>query len=841
MFSPSRHYPFGSSLAASTIVLGITALPAAADLPSPADFNNVTGQFDYDYVDPNGMGSGAYQSQVLSNRWVYWQYTIDGETFEAFADCATREWHFITPGSGNSGDMVTYSGNAATYTFDGVTERITLPPEIVTQYTQSLTELCQIAQADNTTPAGASEAEDVPSESSGPAQSSNVPAADLYETTTPGGAFSDLGFFFVETGNLELATTFFKGAVAAYDQARQDPTLDNPSRTEVEPTYRALAETLLDQGRVVEALEVVDNFRVWETADYFDITDPVAQMRVAHHHPGSHQHLSANLKANVSQFPPPDAKNNDADPVLAIGFGDLVPNIDIPDLPGNIDEAIEAEIEDALEGENNEPPPGNAEPERSPETTSANLEADQPVTLLQAEQEILDAHQARLADAIAIGQELAELRAIPRNQRTQQQEDRIAELVAQQEAINREFNDFIDSPDIQARLDELNDSSRRQSINPDDLNALRDDLQDLNAAIIYPLILDDRLELIITTPQSPPLRRTVPVSRTDLSRTIQAFRQDLDSPNSNPQPTAQQLYQWLIAPLESDLQAAGITTLLYAPDGQLRYIPLAALHDGNQWLAERYPINTITARSLQDLDTQPHRQPEIFAAAFTNTDLTYSVDIGSQTAQLRGLPFAGQEVALLTSDRPNHTLLLDQEFSLEAVGPRMDDHTIVHFATHAAFVPGDPNQSFILFGNGETPTLADIRNWSLGNVDLVVLSACETGIGGILEDGTEILGLGYQFQRAGARATIASLWQVSDGGTQVLMNAFYTALDQGMSKTEALQWAQNALISGNETVLSDQRAGIVIRIEDGRSASEARDTLSHPYYWAPFILIGNGL
>lgn len=120
----------------------------------------------------------------------------------------------------------------------------------------------------------------------------------------------------------------------------------------------------------------------------------------------------------------------------------------------------------------------------------------------------------------------------------------------------------------------------------------------------------------------------------------------------------------------------------------------------------------------------------------------------------------------------------------------MDDYNIVHLATHAAFVVGTPDDSFILFGNGERITLRDIQKWNLKNVDLVVLSACETGLGGKLGNGEEILGLGYQMQRAGARAAMASLWSVDDGGTQALMDAFYTGITQGnITKAEALRQA----------------------------------------------------
>jgi CHAT domain-containing protein len=178
----------------------------------------------------------------------------------------------------------------------------------------------------------------------------------------------------------------------------------------------------------------------------------------------------------------------------------------------------------------------------------------------------------------------------------------------------------------------------------------------------------------------------------------------------------------------------------------------------------------------------------------------------------------------------------------------MDDYTVVHLATHAAFVVGTPDDSFILFGNGERITLRDIQKWSLKNVDLVVLSACETGLGGKLGNGEEILGLGYQMQRAGARAAIASLWTVDDGGTQALMDSFYAALeskevgqDSQPTKAEALRQAQIALITGDYRALGQQRGlGVQQRIQSSLSPRVASN-LSHPYYWAPFILIGNGL
>jgi CHAT domain-containing protein len=194
---------------------------------------------------------------------------------------------------------------------------------------------------------------------------------------------------------------------------------------------------------------------------------------------------------------------------------------------------------------------------------------------------------------------------------------------------------------------------------------------------------------------------------------------------------------------------------------------------------------------------------------------------------------------------PDTTQFMNDRFSRSLVEPLMDSHTIVHLATHAAFVPGSPADSFILFGNGDRLSLQDIRDtWQgrFNRVELIVLSACETGVGDALGNGEEILGFGYLMQEAGASAAIASLWAVSDGGTQTLMDAFYSNLNQQMTKAEALRQAQIALITSDLTASGVERGASVevISTRTGLPVSVA-SSLSHPYYWAPFILIGNGL
>ncbi|MCA2703613.1 MAG: CHAT domain-containing protein, partial [Microcystis sp. M038S2] len=473
-----------------------------------------------------------------------------------------------------------------------------------------------------------------------------------------------------------------------------------------------------------------------------------------------------------------------------------------------------------------------------------NTNTEQGVPKLPPEQKIDEGIEAILNKAVEIGQEISRLQERQKlnGKLTPPEEQRLAQLWKQQEQIVAEFNKFIESPEVLALINQLKPQTRSADLlnNLDNLIGLSDNLKKLqqNAVLIYPIIFDDRLEIILTTADSPPVRHTVKVSKKELNETIRAFREALQNPNLDAKKPAQQLYEWLIKPLENNLKTADAKTIIYAPDGQLRYIPLAALYDGKQWLIERYRVNNITAASLTDFNTKPEPKMQILAAAFVKG--SYQFRHEGQDFRFNGLPFAGIEVDKLAQTVSPTTKYFDKDFN-QTIIPLLDSYTVVHFATHAAFVVGTPEQSFVLFGDGTVVTLQTMKNWRFKNIDLIVLSACETGLGGNYGTGIEILGLGYRLQTAGARAVIASLWSVDDGGTQALMNAFYAALRTGkLSKTEALQQAQIALITSNNPTDQQRRGSIKIEPIEG-VPSDVANRLSHPRYWAPFILIGNGL
>ncbi len=458
------------------------------------------------------------------------------------------------------------------------------------------------------------------------------------------------------------------------------------------------------------------------------------------------------------------------------------------------------------------------------------------IEITPAEKPIKQKLDQTLDNAVVLGKELSKLRDIPQELRSPQQKQRIQQIVEKQQQILNEFNNFINSSDVKTQIEQINRTARRQNLDLESLNEIRDNLARLpeKSIVLYPLVLENSLELVLVTPDSPPIHRQVAVKKTELQQTIISFRKALENPSLDVKKPARQLYNWLIKPIEKELTQAATKTIVYAPDGQLRYIPLAALFDGKQWLVQRYSINHITAASLTNFNTPPSSNLRILAAAFTKG--SYEVKVANRQETLSGLPFAAKEVENLATIVPDTKKVLNDAFNPKMTVPQMDDFTIVHMATHAAFVVGKPEDSFILFGNGERATLKDVATWSLPRVDLVVLSACETGLGGKLGNGEEILGFGYQMQKTGARSAIASLWAVDDGGTQALMSAFYALLSSGkLTKAEALRQAQIALITGNSSNLGQQQS----RSEN--LLASVSGSLSHPYYWAPFILIGNGL
>ena len=386
-------------------------------------------------------------------------------------------------------------------------------------------------------------------------------------------------------------------------------------------------------------------------------------------------------------------------------------------------------------------------------------------------------------------------------------------LSAEQSLINTNIQSLLNGSPLTAQIQQ---TAIQQSLNLATSKLLLANVQKFGdrSALFYPLLFEDRLFLLLLPAKSQPIVRVITIQPQEFTKLLQDFRADLqDAESSDVKESANHLYKYLIKPIEADLKSANIELLLYAPDGQMRYIPLTALYDGKQWLVERYSFNYLTATGFL-VQTANKNSLKTIAAAFTQGEIKF--EIGNEKFSFTGLPFAGQEIDQIAATFPNTTKLVDTSFSRDAIASQFSNYGLIHLATHAAFVRGTPEDSFVLMGNGDRLNLRELRDWKLPNTQLIVFSACQTALGGVVGSGEEILGFGYQIQRTGAKAAIASLWTVSDQGTQTLMSNFYQQLHKGNNIINSLRQSQLALLQSAQT------------------------EFQHPYFWSAFILIGNG-
>jgi CHAT domain-containing protein/Flp pilus assembly protein TadD len=372
------------------------------------------------------------------------------------------------------------------------------------------------------------------------------------------------------------------------------------------------------------------------------------------------------------------------------------------------------------------------------------------------------------------------------------------------------------------------DSSRTVENLQDDVTKYSRLLAKDKAALISPLVLPDRLELILLTPKAKPIQRTVKVTKVELDKLILRLRQNLANPGTETRSDLQQLYTWLVAPFDAEIQQLvkdkTIDTLVFAPDDNLRLIPMAALYDGKQYLVEKMSVGTID---------------RISALANRSTPQSQMLAMGLSKAQnnfppLSSVPEEVKNIGKLY-DSP---VLLDERFTKANIQENLngDQSVILHMATHGSFGINKDN-TFILLFNGKL-SLDDLKALELRNVSLLTFSACETAA----NDGRSGKGLAAAAEASGAQSVLGSLWSVNDASTSQLMQQFYTNLKAGMPKAEALRQAQLTLIQGQQSANGqiNNRGGLGV-VSNGKTIGTATTaaTFSDPFYWAPFILIGD--
>lgn len=350
-------------------------------------------------------------------------------------------------------------------------------------------------------------------------------------------------------------------------------------------------------------------------------------------------------------------------------------------------------------------------------------------------------------------------------------------------------------------------------------------------ALIYMVPRPQQLELILITAEGQPIHKRVLQAKQDaIKRQLQELTQAILHPVSRDTkrylPYSQQLYQWTIAPLEADLQAQGIDTLIFCVGGGLRSIPMAALHDGKQFLVEKYSLSLIPAFKLTNTVYADLRNEPVLAMG------------ASEFKEFNPLPAVPLELSTITESLWQGKSFLNQEFTLANLRSQRasQDYKIIHLATHADFHTGDSSNSFIQFWDTKLTLDQMSQLWNNPPVELLVLSACKTAIG----DQQAELGFAGLAVQARAKSAIASLWSVSDEATLGLMTEFYRDLRTAPIKAEALRQAQIAMITGQ------------VRLVGGKLHTSSGDVslppelklvgnrdLSSPYYWAAFTVVGS--
>lgn len=327
-----------------------------------------------------------------------------------------------------------------------------------------------------------------------------------------------------------------------------------------------------------------------------------------------------------------------------------------------------------------------------------------------------------------------------------------------------------------------------------------------SAVVIYPILLPDRIELLVSLPTG--LKRVlVPVAAETLTQEVRQFRRRLEKRTTREYlPHAQKLYDWLIRPLEADLASFPIGTLVFVPDGALRTIPMAALHDGKQFLLAKYAVGITPSLNLTD--PRPIKREDIKLLA---------VGVTEAVQGFPALPNVSAELQALHTLLGGETLV-DKEFLAANLEKKLKDEqfTIVHVASHGEF-GNEVDKTFLL--TFDEKLSLDRLNQMVGvfrfrddPLELLTLSACETAAG----DDRAALGLAGIAIKAGARSALATLWNINDEASVDLVVDFYRGLkDPSISRAVALQRAQ------------------IKMLENPR--------YEHPGFWSPFLLINNWL
>ncbi len=326
-------------------------------------------------------------------------------------------------------------------------------------------------------------------------------------------------------------------------------------------------------------------------------------------------------------------------------------------------------------------------------------------------------------------------------------------------------------------------------------------------AALYPIIFPDRLDVLVSLPDGIKLF-TSRVTQVELTGEIHAFRKTLEQRITHRyRRHAKRVHDWLMGPLEAELERQQIDTLVFVPDGPFRTVPLAALHDGDDFLIRKYAVATTPGLTLTDPKPIARQDVQMLLAGLTESVQGFPP-----------LPNVASELSTIQGIYDSKEVLKDAQFKLSAVESELTGtpFSIVHIASHGQFTK-EASNSFLLTYDGQLnmdalESYMSITGVRKQPVELLTLSACQTAAG----DDRAALGLAGVAIKAGARSALATLWFINDQSSSLLVSEFYRGLrDPSLSKAKALQQAQLKLLGDR--------------------------FYRHPSYWSPFLMIGNWL
>lgn len=464
-------------------------------------------------------------------------------------------------------------------------------------------------------------------------------------------------------------------------------------------------------------------------------------------------------------------------------------------------------------------------------------------SLTGSEQKTSDGLTGAMAGPIALAAELDELTAKQQSGTLDPDEERrIAELNTE---LDHSYETFVASVDTLLQASDAEAAGVRDEIRALNLEYAAD-RQDMLGSFDRPTVLlqaaslGESLNLFLTT-RDISVHRQVRVARADLSRLVFEALSLIEARAPEADARLAELYGLLIAPVEADLKASGAEVIMLNLGGFLRYLPFAALRSERGYLIEDYALALDTPAAQTKFEAVDRTRA---AAAGFGVTLAHSgfSQLPGVAKELEAI-FEGQDAEGKLAGLPR----MDGEFTADALRDALKQRPkLLHVASHFKFVPGNETDSFLLLGNGDPLTLAQIRKgrgFRFGGVDLLTLSACETAKGAEA-DGGEVESFGAIAQMNGASAVMATLWPIADDASARLMVDFYAGLvEDGLDKAGALRRAQIAMLRGMDAASIDPAERGMTDPDAGAAAPAPASAVStrHPYYWSPYILMGNWL